>query len=225
MITRTAVGLAALVLLGMGVISPAVFAQNISACPTTISASGTYTVTANLTATGTCITITAAADVAIDLHGHTITGNSTGNAGIIDANNGCSPSCQQNIIIANGTIKGFSNGSGIILYSTEYATIANMNVKENLDGITFYQDYQTVFASQTNKNEDTGMEFLESSNNTVTNSQANRNGGGMDFYYSSNNTVANSQANSNGGDGISSVASTNNTIINSQANGNGAGWI
>ena len=118
MITRTALGLAALLFLGIGIILTPAHAENISACPTTVSTSGTYTVTENLTATGTCITITAAADVVIDLHGHTITGNGTGN-GITDANNGCSPSCQHNIIIANGTIKGFSGGFGIILYSTE----------------------------------------------------------------------------------------------------------
>ena len=42
-----------------------------------------------------------------------VTGDGTGN-GITDANinvnEQCSPSCQQNIIIANGTIKGFSAG-------------------------------------------------------------------------------------------------------------------
>ena len=55
MITRTALGLASLLFLGIGTISPPAHAENISACPTTISTSGTYTVTKNLTATGTCI--------------------------------------------------------------------------------------------------------------------------------------------------------------------------
>jgi hypothetical protein len=104
MITRIAFGFAALLFLGIGTISPPAHAENISTCPITVSASGVYTVTKNLTATGTCITITAAANVVIDLHGHTITGNGTGN-GITDTNldvNGqCSPSCRQNIIIAN----------------------------------------------------------------------------------------------------------------------------
>lgn len=58
MIRRTTLALAALLLLSIGAISPAANAQ-ISSCPTTISTSGNYTVTANLISTGTCITISA----------------------------------------------------------------------------------------------------------------------------------------------------------------------
>jgi hypothetical protein len=43
-----------------------------------VSSSGNYTVTANLTATGNCIVITVP-NVAIDLQGHMIAGNGTGN--------------------------------------------------------------------------------------------------------------------------------------------------
>ncbi len=92
MITRNAFGLAALLFFGIGTISPPAHAENISACPTTISTPGTYTVTKNLKATGTCITVATSAtpsgtlnnvDIVIDLHGHTITGNGTG-SGITD---------------------------------------------------------------------------------------------------------------------------------------------
>jgi hypothetical protein len=48
----------------------------ISACPYTITAPGNYVVTGDLTARGTCISFaTPLSNVALDLQGHTITGN------------------------------------------------------------------------------------------------------------------------------------------------------
>jgi len=111
MTMKTALALAALLLLGIGATPPAAYAQ-ISSCSYTASTAGTtYTVTTNLrtAATTPCITITASG-VAIDLQGHTISGTgsaSTSGYGITDGSSCVSPPCQQNIIIANGTIKGF----------------------------------------------------------------------------------------------------------------------
>src|SRR6266478_4610503 len=91
---KTALRRVALLLLGMAAISPAAYADGtISACPTTVTGPGTWTVTKDLTATGTCITINGNG-VAIDLHGHTITDLGTGaDFGITDAGS-CSP-CEQ----------------------------------------------------------------------------------------------------------------------------------
>src|SRR5207245_10473229 len=97
-----------------------------SARTTTVNGPGTWTLSQNLTATGTCIT-TQGNGVAIDLQGHTITALGTGaDYGITDASSCASPPCQQNIIIANGTITGFFIGIG--LENTDYATIENMTV-------------------------------------------------------------------------------------------------
>ena len=77
MITRNALGVAALLFSAAEQLTARPCGEHLGFSDN-VSASGTYTVTKNLTATGTCITITAAADVVIDLHGHTITGNGTG---------------------------------------------------------------------------------------------------------------------------------------------------
>jgi len=227
MITRITLALTALLLVGIGAISPAADASTpISACPFTISSSGTYTVTANLTATlptGTCITITEDADVAIDLQGHTITGlgNGTGD-GITDGGQTCPP-CAQNTIIANGTIKGFS--AGIFLSGTIYATISNVHATQNSVFGILLTALSTVTNSQANNNGVAGLAFV-TGDNTVINSPANNNGTtGIDFDFinlvvNEYNTVTNSPANNNGYAGIVSLG-RNTTITNSQANGNG----
>jgi hypothetical protein len=114
MIRKTALAVATLLLFGIAATPPAAYANGtISSCPTAIpaTATGTWTVTTNLTAAVTvnCITVYASR-VAIDLNGHSITGPGTGTGdGIIDSGS-CMPSCQQNIIIATGTIQGFNFG-------------------------------------------------------------------------------------------------------------------
>jgi len=74
----------------------------LSACQT-ISASGNYVVTTNLSATGDCF-VPANNAIGIDLKKHTITGNGTG-SGV-----GNNVSFLKNIVIVNGTITGFGDG-------------------------------------------------------------------------------------------------------------------
>src|SRR6266436_220658 len=215
---KTALRRAALLLLAIAAISPGAYADGtISACPTTVTGPGTWTVTKDLTATGTCITINGNG-VAIDLHGHTITdlGTTGLDYGIKDAGS-CSP-CQQNIIIANGTIKGFVIGIG--LDDTEYAMIANMNVIGSRSWGIRLRGHAVVSDSQANQNVGgkDAMLFL-GDHNTVNNSQANNNDGeGMDFA-GSDNTVNDSKANGNSVVGIFSNGTV--TVNNSQANNNG----
>ena len=186
---KTALRHAALLVLGIAAISPAAYADGtISACPTTVTGPGTWTVTQNLTATGTCITIQGNG-VAIDLQGHTITALGTGaDFGITDSGSCASPPCQQNIIIANGTITGFFIGIG--LENTDYATIANM----------------TVIGSRP-----WGIRLRAHS--VITDSQANQGVGGKDamLFLGDHNTVNNSKANDNLGTGIA-FAGNDNTV-------------
>jgi parallel beta-helix repeat protein len=215
MITKFALGLAALVLIGIEAISPAAYADGfITSCGRIIIAgsTGTWTVTGNLTALPgqNCIKIKAST-VAIDLASHTITGTGTTGYGITD---GGTPS---NIIVANGNINGFQ--IGIHLTHTVSATIAKMSVTGNVVGILLDQGPATVTDSIVSNNAAQGMYFL-GSNNTVNNSQASSNGDFGMLFAGSNNIVNNSQASSNGDFGMF-FASSNNGVYNTQANLNG----
>jgi hypothetical protein len=222
MIKKIVLAFAALLLSDIAATAPGAYAANtISACGAAVSTAGTYTVTTDLTTASTtpCITITASG-VAIDLQGHMIIGTgsaSTSGAGIIDNGSFCSP-CQQNIIVANGTIQGFLYG--IYLTSTEYATIANMNVVKNTGiGIAVFQAYAAVTDSQATYN---GLGIFLRDNATVSNSQANNNGNGMEFGNST--SLSSSQANNNGDLGM--AFGGNATVNKSQANNNpGAGMF
>jgi Right handed beta helix region len=202
MISKTGLALAPLILFCIGVASPAAYANGtISACPTVIpsTATGTYTLTKNLTAKGNCITIKANA-VAIDLRGYTITGPGIGTGDGITDGGSCTPKCQQNIIIGStssspGAIQGFQYG--IYLTSTKYVTLSHLNVTENVGaGIWLVQNYPVVTGSQTNKNGHYGM-YFGGSGNTVNNSAANSNGDYGMYFKGSGNTVNNSGASIN----------------------------
>lgn len=239
--------IAALLFLAIEAIAPAAYADGtISACGAIIpsTATGIWTVTMNLAGTGSvpCITVSASG-VAIDLHGHIIIGPGTG-YGINDTN--CaSPPCHHNIIVANGTIKGFLLGVG--LFSTEYAMVSNMILTQNGEGLSLNSahstvnntlannngtgmivgDAGTIANSQANNNTGFGIGLggsnIFSGGDTVSNSQANGNGYLGMLFDTDGNTVSNSQANGNGFDGGMNFDSINNTVTNSQANGNKGG--
>jgi parallel beta-helix repeat protein len=211
---KTALSLAALLLLGIGAIAPAAHAAGtISACPTTITSGGKWTVATNLTAAAgvNCITITVDR-VVIDLQGYTITGSGF-SSGVIA--NGA----HNNIIVANGTIIGFNQAINL---STNYTTVSHVTVMNTgYSGIDILGDYAVVADSQANSNGTYGI-YFQGNYNTVYNTPANNNGQyGIAFLQSSsNNTVSDSPAYGNGVDGMV-FAGSNNTVVNSQAVGNG----
>jgi parallel beta-helix repeat protein len=78
----------------------------ISALPFTISTSGSYYLTGNLTATTNGVAITVAADnVTIDLNGFTLAGGATGGRTAISV-----PAAQKCLSVRNGTITGWTQG-------------------------------------------------------------------------------------------------------------------
>lgn len=87
---------------GAQVTEAAAIPRVITRCQT-INVSGSYVLLRNLTATGDCLVLEVD-DVTIDLDGHTITGDGTGN-GIWDGD-----AARQNITIRNGVITNFSTG-------------------------------------------------------------------------------------------------------------------
>jgi hypothetical protein len=200
---------AALLLLAIEATSSAAHADGtISACgPVTVP--GTYTVTKDITAppytTNTnCITIMASG-VAIDLKGHTIHGSG---ASIFPYNGIIAVAGSTNItniIVANGTIKGFSTNLNFGFVSGG-VTISNVKAVNGGLGIDVGGDYAVVTDS-------------EASNNVGV--------AGISFSRGNNNTVLRTIANNNGGDGIifhgDFLSGNNNTVVDSQANGNASG--
>ena len=80
--------------------------QNVNSCRT-ITASGSYVVTQDLVASGTCLTVLAS-KVTIDLAGHTIRGNGSGMGITNEA--GESASGADTISVLNGAITRFDRG-------------------------------------------------------------------------------------------------------------------
>ena len=77
----------------------------ISSLPFTISSSGSYYLTGNLTAAASTTAITISADnVTIDLRGFTLSGTGTSGTGIT------APAAQSNVVVENGMVRSFSNG-------------------------------------------------------------------------------------------------------------------
>lgn len=99
---RLALGLSGAVALLVTAALPARASTSVSACGT-LSSPGSYVLTKDLSATGTCITITAEG-VSLDMKKHSIKGNGTGD-GISDGG-----SHLASMAIANGKISNFSVG-------------------------------------------------------------------------------------------------------------------
>jgi hypothetical protein len=78
----------------------------IKALPFTISAQGSYYLTANLVATGSGAGITIAADnVTLDLNGFALIGGGSGTVAGVNV-----PAPQKNICVRNGTVRGWTSG-------------------------------------------------------------------------------------------------------------------
>jgi len=183
--------------LGIGATAPTAWAATpitISASPYTITASGGYILAKNLTAVGSCITIAAPGGgnvveaVAIDLQGHSITGNGTGDGIGCGQGPPVATSCN-NIIIANGTVTQFSRG---VFLTGNFNTVTSMTVTKST-GAGTNGDGIEVDASIT--------EPLNIVKNSLSNGNAGIGiavGGASDVVT----TVIDSTANNNGADGI-----------------------
>jgi hypothetical protein len=179
----------------------------ISSCPYNIATAGSYAVTNDLKATGTCITISVSLDnVAIDLQGHSITGVGAG-YGIVCPNLTGFP-CNH-ILVANGTIVGFA--TGIFLFGN-YNTVANMTVQ----GSTGSSPSAPGNGNGVILTGDAVPNTLNTLNVVVNTTSVGNAGDGI--YVDAVSYVADSVANNNGKSGIEAPASS--AIINSQTNGN-----
>jgi len=194
-------GIVAIFALGIGATASAEAAPPtpISACPYSIETPGNYVVTGNLTSTGTCITIRGR-NHALDLQGHTITGNGRG-VGIVCLTDE-EVLCNTNVV-ANGTVTHFSAG---VFLDGNYNTVANVTSQQNI-GTPTPQDPAGG----------TGILVLGHVGNVITDSTATHNAGigiSGDESFPLATTVSNSQANNNGGHGIVEVFAVSNSTAN-----------
>jgi parallel beta-helix repeat protein len=178
-------------LLGIGAAS----AENINACPVTITKPGTYNVNKDLVCNtyGNAITISAN-NVTLNLKGHFLLGPQSG-AGV---SNGVYVGAQQNVIVENGTITGFWNG--VLLQGSAFSTVSGIAARGN----TFI-----------------GILVTSGHNNTLSGCNVSRNPQVGILCYGAVGTIANNTANSNGGPGIF-VGGTLILVQGNTANSNGS---
>lgn len=104
----------------------------ISSLPFAISAQGSYFLTGNLTASGSTAGITISADnVTLDLNGFALVGGGSGSVAGINV-----PSAQKNILIRNGTVRGWTNG-GINATNATNSVIQGLRLSNNTANSTF----------------------------------------------------------------------------------------
>jgi Right handed beta helix region len=219
---QSTLGVVALFVLGIGAMPPEAWAAAptaISGCPYTITDSGSYILTKNLTSAGTCIIIEVS-NVTIDLQGHTITGDGTG-FGITDGGNN-----DRDMVIANGTIQHF--GSPILVNQSHPVTISGMTVRENAGGVALFS--ATVFGSKIDDNAGIGIRINGDEPSAILNSEVSRNGGQGIVTLSGPTIVVNSEVSDNALDGIAlsvlgGIPTPGNQVIETQANGNGGNGI
>jgi hypothetical protein len=206
----------------------------VSACGT-LSTAGNYLLTTNLTATGSCLVI-AAANVAIDMNGKTITGSGSG-VGIGDDGTE-----RDFAIIANGNIRNFA--VGIDLNHSGEGIFSNVDSSNNIDeGIFIQLCCNTLDAVTANGNGSNGIEII-SGDSSLSNIQANGNGAGIVIggrcntlvgSVASNNSlgideggdsfVIGSKFQNNHGPGLEMVNGDNGVINSNTSNNAGAGMF
>lgn len=174
-------------------VSPSRADTGVSACGT-LSVAGNYFLTKNLTSTGTCITV-ASEGVSLDMKGHTITGNGTGD-GITDGGGAF-----ESMAIANGKIRNFSVGIG--LDNSCCVVIRNVDSSKNTDtGVLIGKCCGALDSVTANNNGSVGIMALDCCY-SMNNIQANNNGAGGGIVATDCcTTIANSTISNNGGTGV-----------------------
>ena len=105
----------------------------ISSLPYTITAQGSYFLTANLIASGSGAGITISADnVTLDLNGFALVGGGAGSVAGINV-----PAVQKNILIRNGTVRGWTNG-GINASNATNSEIQGIRLSNNTAQSAFF---------------------------------------------------------------------------------------
>ncbi|MCX6777921.1 MAG: right-handed parallel beta-helix repeat-containing protein, partial [Candidatus Micrarchaeota archaeon] len=161
-------------------------ANPISACPYSMNSPGTYVLTQNLTASGTCITVNSA-NVVLDCMGHSITG--VGTTGIVF---GIYNPASDNVTVKNCVVRGYN--AEAFEYGIEYGVqncyagsgpvnglIYNNTLDSNWQGIYLCGCASDLISNNTvNNSGNSGIQFdhgpssgILVTNNVVTNTNGN----------------------------------------------------
>ena len=187
----------------------------VSACGT-LSSAGNYFLTQNLTATGTCI-IVGHEGVSLDMKGHSITGNGSGD-GISDGGIEF-----ESMAIANGKISNFKVGIG--LDASCCVVIRNVDSSHNTDAGILVGACCGVLDSVTADNNGTMGIMASGCCYSLNKIQANNNGmGGGIVATGCCTAITNSTISGNGGDGVFGNDCCN-FVINSSVRLNGADGV
>ena len=178
--------------------------------PVTLSESGSYRLSSNLSAEGTAIEI-AANHITLNLNGFRLKGDGTGQ-GVTD--NGASLS---GIAVSNGTITNFDDG--INLRSSENNMVSKVRTINNFGHGMKIGVNSTVSGNASIGNGKNGFDILGDS--IVTDNVAKGNGFNGIFSDGEGNTVTGNTASSNHGRGISLASGT--VIGNTASNNNDDG--
>jgi hypothetical protein len=179
----------------------------------TITQSGSYTLTRNLSSTGDCIVV-ASDFVTIDLAGFTISGtDNPQSVGIREGSGGTAPGFR-GVVIRNGNIVHF--GQGIDFELSPGVTIEHVNASQNVfNGATLLGNTSVVRSSRFDNNGGggIGVEF-----NSVLADNIAIGNGASGFFAAEGSLIVNNQATSNGTSGIAmecpSAAIANSTNEN-----------
>jgi hypothetical protein len=208
----------------------------ISSLPFTISTSGSYYLTKNLTAAGSGAGITVSADnVSIDLKGFTLTGGGGGTVAGINV-----PAGQKNLCVRNGTVTGWTNGgirasnvsgslyqnlfisntSGEAALTMGYFCVArSCVVQSNTGGSTTGISGGSSLVSHCNSSQNSGSGISVFEGSTVINCVAAQNH--SNGITASTCTVADCAVSDNGASGIS--ASQGSSVVDCTAVSNNTG--
>jgi len=186
----------------------------------TINSPGYYVLQNNLSASGTCITITSGgSNSTLDCNGKTITGSGSGYGIYLTSATG--------VTIKNCVVKNFGDDA-IQLYDSSNNIITNNNVTLSGSGIriTHFSNNNTITGNNATNN--TGyygilIEYYSNNNVVAGNNASSNNWDGIRLYlYACNNNIANNIVVSNNHLGISLFSgSSNNTITGNTASSNG----
>lgn len=211
---------AAGLLLGSG----AARADNIKSLPVTITKPGTYNVNQDLvcSAGGNAIMISAD-NVTLDLKGHVILGPQTGGS---FTSTGVYVGAQQNVVVENGTITGFSNGVWFQGTSSSQVTGISATGAFNTGVTLISANGNTISGCNLSHNLANGV-WSGNSASTITNNTASGNGfSGISLTNgSTQNMVQGNTTNLNGSFGILISQSTQNTLQGNTALGNGTDFL
>jgi parallel beta-helix repeat protein len=212
----------------------------INKCPFTITASGAYVLQKNLNCAGTAITVTAS-DVALDLGGHTLSGDGSGTG--IDVQGAT------NVSIQNGTVQGFyvgvvfgrsadckltdatvrqSSYLGIVGADTNGLTVTGCTATRNGVYGMWFGACRVVRVTQNSASGNShGGIALDATSSNLSNNTASNNGCvGIDFFGASGNRVEGNTTDQNLCVGIAlHNGSTGNTVTGNWATANGGPGI